>query len=89
MVELNRDFVVRYAAATPDEKVYLADQLTGGQRMLLGAMMFDYQCELRKLVISMRKPWLNEVQLAEERCAQLDIERECDDCGTIGYFIVP
>jgi hypothetical protein len=56
MAELTPEFVERYATAHEGEKLGLCRGLTGGQKMALGVLLFERECEIIKREIRRQMP---------------------------------
>ena len=56
MSELTPQFVEKYATAHQDEKLGLCTGLTGGQKMTLGVLLFERECEIIKREIRRQMP---------------------------------
>lgn len=56
MAELTPEFVEKYATAHEDEKLGLCGGLTGGQKMELGVLLFERECEIIKREIRRQMP---------------------------------
>ncbi len=51
MIELTPDFIERYVAAERRESIALSRQLTPDQKMRMGPILYERECEIVKRII--------------------------------------